>query len=104
MERTRLTIEVDETELARLREAARDRDVRLDQLTAAEFVEILAAGMPSYPSLAAPTAESKEAAMPDKPSREIGRAAIASVHGMWRNDPGKQQDGLEYQREIRAES
>ncbi|USX27768.1 hypothetical protein NHH73_05620 [Oxalobacteraceae bacterium OTU3CINTB1] len=104
MERTRLTIEVDETDLARLRQAARDRDVRLEQLTAAEFVEILAMGMRSNPPLAASTAESKETAILSKPSRETRRAAIASVHGMWRNDPSKQQDGLEYQREIRDES
>jgi hypothetical protein len=88
MKRARVTIEVDDIELARLTEAARSRDVHLDKLTAAEFIDICAA---------AP-------ATPGKPSPEVRRAAIASVHGMWRNDPDKQQDGLEYQREVRAES
>lgn len=30
-------------------------------------------------------------------------AAIMSVHGMWRGDPDKPQDGVAYQREVRAE-
>lgn len=88
MKGARVTIEVDDIELARLTEAARNRDVRLDKLTAAEFIDIWAS---------AP-------ATPGKPSLEVRRAAIISVHGMWRNDSGKQQDGLEYQREVRAES
>lgn len=104
MERARLTIEVDQTELARLSEAARDHDVRLDKMTGAEFIEIWAAGIPPPPPAASIPKGPTEAAVTPKPSREMRRAAIASVHGMWKNDPSKQQDGLEYEREVRAES
>lgn len=31
------------------------------------------------------------------------RAAIMSMHGIWKNDPTKPHDGAEYQREVRAE-
>jgi hypothetical protein len=87
MARAQLTIEMDETELARLSEAARKHDVHLDNLTTAQFVQLVAEVTP---------------ALSKKPSREMRRAAIASVHGLWKNDPDKQQDGLEYQREVRA--
>ncbi len=30
-------------------------------------------------------------------------AAIMSVHGMWKGDPAKPRDAVEYQKEIRAE-
>ena len=30
-------------------------------------------------------------------------AAVMSMHGIWKDDPTKPQDGAEYQREVRAE-
>lgn len=51
---------------------------------------------------AAAAAINEEAAQTD-PTRAKRFAAIMSVHGIWQADPGKPRDGVDYQREMRAE-
>jgi hypothetical protein len=50
------------------------------------------------PTVSPPTAHNNLAA-----ERERRRAAIMSMHGVWKDDPSKPHDGAEYQREVRDE-
>lgn len=61
---------------------------------------IAPAGMTRLQLLEAITSEP---GTPDNAGRFLRLAAIMSVHGIWKGDPDKPRDAVEYQKEIRAE-
>lgn len=107
----RLTVELDEREMRKVRAAARARGIDPRRMTAKQLV--LALGATDGASVVANTgAAPAKAPLPGAPrpvdeSAETQRtkrlAAVMGMHGIWKDDPTKPQDGVAYQREVRAE-
>jgi hypothetical protein len=101
----RLTVELDENEMSKVEEAA--RDLRLDpkQITAKQLLLALGAadgaGMAAGDTPAAQTAPGDDASTDARRARRL--AAVMAMHGIWKDDPTKPQDGAAYQRDVRAE-
>lgn len=107
----RLIIELDESEMNKVEAAVRARRLDPKHLTAKQLVLALGAADCADNALAtaghsadAPVAV---AATPGDASANARRAkrlaAVMAMHGIWKDDPTKPQDGVEYQREVRAE-
>jgi hypothetical protein len=79
-----LTVELDDREMAVLHSAARARSIDPTHMTKLQLLNLLTAQKPSA-------------------ARAKRLAAIMSVHGIWKDDPTKPKDGVDYQREMRAE-
>jgi hypothetical protein len=144
----RLTVELEERELARLRSAARARQIDPSRMTTMQLVQVLTDAQPkkrtswlaggaararrhnTAPNQAVPAGVVKHAveileqhhqtalgvastavtevdqaanAAASAAARATRLAAVMSMHGIWKDDPTKPQDGAEYQREARAE-
>jgi hypothetical protein len=133
----RLTVELEEHELARLRSAARARQIDPSHMTTMQLVQVLTDAQPkkrtswlagaaararrhnTAPNQAVPAGVVKHAveileqhqtavaatstAAASAAARAQRLAAVMSMHGIWKDDPTKPQDGVEYQREVRAE-
>lgn len=89
----RLTVELEERELARLRSAARARQIDPSHMTTMQLVQVLTDAQP----------KKKTSWLAGGAARAQRLAAVMSMHGIWKDDPTKPQDGAEYQREVRAE-
>jgi hypothetical protein len=83
-----LAVEPGADEMAQLVEAARARHIDPTKLTKSQLLKLLLAQSPLAPV---------------DTTRAKRLAAIMSVHGVWKDDPGKPQDAVAYQREARAE-
>lgn len=134
----RLTVELEERELARLRSAARARQIDPSHMTTMQLVQVLTDAQPKKKTSwlaggaararrhntalnqAVPAGVVKHAveileqqhrtavavtsvAAASAAARAQRLAAVMSMHGIWKDDPTKPQDGAEYQREVRAE-
>ncbi|WGG51200.1 hypothetical protein [Rugamonas sp. DEMB1] len=134
----RLTVELEERELARLRSAARARQIDPSHMTTMQLVQVLTDAQPkkktSWLAGAAARMRPHNTALYQAIPAGVGKhpveileqqhrtavavsgiaaapaaaraqrlAAVMSMHGIWKDDPTKPQDGAEYQREVRAE-
>lgn len=89
----RLTVELDEGEMSKVEAAVRARRLDPKHLTAKQLVLALGAADSAGTAVDA-SAEVKRAKR---------LAAVMAMHGIWKDDPTKPQDGVDYQREVRAE-
>jgi len=77
--------------------AARAQQLDPEHITAKQLVQALNDSQVSASAAkVAPTVPSAEA-------RAKRKAAIMSMHGIWKNDPTKPKDPVAYQREVRSE-
>lgn len=97
----RLTVELNDDEMSKVEQAARDLRLDPQRLTAKQLVLALGAADGAGP-VSTDAASHRDDASPD--ARRARRlAAVMAVHGIWKDDPSKPQDGAAYQREVRAE-
>ena len=108
----RLTVELDESEMKKVEEAARDLRPDPKHMTAKQLVLALGsadgAGAPAGDMAShgaddpmPDSALSADASLDAKRAQRL--AAVMVMHGIWKDDPSKPQDGVAYQREVRAE-
>lgn len=102
-----LTVELTEREMSQVQAAAQAKDLDPKNMTVQQLVELLGAV-----NDAITTASDQELLVrletpkPQLTTDEVRakRLAVAmSVNGIWKGQADKPQDGLEYQREVRAE-
>jgi hypothetical protein len=107
----RLTVELDEREMSKVEAAVRSRRIDPKRMTAKQLVLALGAidGAQVTPpaagghSVDAPTVDAIAGDASADAKRAKRLAAIMAMHGIWKDDPTKPQDGVEYQRAARAE-
>jgi hypothetical protein len=108
----RLTVELDEREMRKVQAAAHARGLDPQHMTAKQLVLALGATDSTAVPLQAGAGQRAEAPVAhaataaDTPAdalRAKRLAAVMGMHGIWKDDPTKPQDGVEYQREVRAE-
>lgn len=80
-------IEFDDREMEQLRAVARARRIDPGHMTRLQLLQ----------ALTVPIGKPSDA---EHAKRLV---AVMSVHGMWKGDPDKPRDAVEYQREVRAE-
>ncbi|PIL46356.1 hypothetical protein CR105_04590 [Massilia eurypsychrophila] len=96
-----LTIEFDDEEAAQLEADARACGIDPARRTKTQLLQLLgnASGKRKANAEAAPP-DTQETKMPARARR---LEALMPMQGIWKGDPDKPQDGVAYQREVRAE-
>jgi hypothetical protein len=80
-------VEVADRELEMLQSVALARGIQPAGMTRQQLLEVIIHGT----------------TMPVDAARVQRLSAVMSVHGMWKGDPDKPRDAVEYQKEIRSE-
>lgn len=97
----RLTVELNDSEMSKIEEAARDLRLDPQRLTAKQLVLALGAADGAGPVPGDTGGHRADASTDARRAKRL--AAVMAVHGIWKDDPTKPQDGAAYQREVRAE-
>ena len=93
-----LIVELSDQEMAALEVLAETQGIDPGSLAKIALLKVLDERA-SEPS---PSGDSVSPTQPDL-ARAKRLAAAMTMHGIWRGNPDKPQDGVEYQREVRAE-
>jgi hypothetical protein len=97
-----LTVEMDEKEMILLEAAARARGIDPRIISKTQLLELLEAVTAAGPNMdASLTREPEQVALSARRARRL--EALMKMHGIWKGDPDKPQDGTAYQQEVRAE-
>lgn len=94
-----LTVEMDEAEMILLEAAANARGIDPNNINKTQLLELLAQ-VEAATNTNAPAARDA-GTVPSARARRL--EALMKMHGIWKGDPDKPQDGAAYQQEIRAE-
>lgn len=96
-----LIIEFDEDEAEQLEAAARACGIDPARMTKAQLLQLLSNESSREPA----TVKTGQADAQETPAEARARRykALLPMQGIWKGDPDKPQDGVAYQREVRAE-